>query len=277
MMALEESQAKPRPNPWPARRNRALALGERYDFAAQLLAFYARLSEAQETLWQLGRDEQPSALSLAEWAIYQRALEPVIEVARRDGPALLAESVAAFAAAPEDLRRETLHSYMVDIPLPEVAGCKPDAAFFLARATLGPVLEALDLESKVTSQLNGEERRCPWCWGLPQCKTLQEAGEYTSACRLICSRCSREWDYPRRKCGVCGEERLNQLALFEAGDVLPHLRVDACRTCNTYMVTVDLRTDGKAVALVDELCAIPLDLWAGEQGFSKAHPNLLGV
>jgi formate dehydrogenase accessory protein FdhE len=201
----------------------------------------------------------------------------VIEVARQDGPALLSSSVAAFAAAPHDLQRAVLHAYLVDIPLPEISGCTPEAALFLARATLGPVLESLDLEAAVSSPLRGEERRCPWCWGLPQCKTLREAGEYKSAVQLVCSRCARAWDYSHRRCGTCGEQALNNLAMFEASEVLPHLRIDGCRTCHTYMVIVDMRKEGKAEPLVDELCALPLDLWAIEQGFSKAQPNLLGV
>ena len=279
-MIAMESKAKSfasRPNPWEARRNRARVLAGRYDFAAQMLNFYAKLATVQEQLWQLGREEQPSALSLAEWASYQKVLEPVVEVARSDGPALLSSSATAFGAAPHDLQRAVLHAYLVDIPLPEVSGSSPDAVLFLARAILGPVLESLDLEGAVSSPLSGEERRCPWCWGLPQCKTLREAGEYKSAVQLVCSRCSRAWDYPRRMCGMCGEQALNRLALFEASEVLPHLRIDGCRTCNTYMVTVDMRKEGKAEPLVDELCALPLDLWATEQGFSKAQPNLLGV
>lgn len=266
-----------RPNPWEARRNRAQVLVGRYDFAAPLLNFYIKLAAVQEQLWQLGQEEQPSALSIAEWAIYQKVLEPVIEVAQTEGPPLLSKSVASFAAAPADLQRAVLHAYMVDIPLPQVSGSTSEAALFVARAALGPVLESLDLEAAVTSPLSGEERRCPWCWGLPQCKTIREAGEYNAAVQLVCSRCSRFWDYPRRRCGTCGEEALSQLALFEASEVLPHLRLDGCRTCYTYLVTVDMRKEGKAEPLVDELCALPLDLWAAEQGFSKTQPNLLGV
>jgi formate dehydrogenase maturation protein FdhE len=40
---------------------------------------------------------------------------------------------------------------------------------------------------------------------------------------------------------------------------------------------VDLSKDGHAVPLVDELAAIPLDLWAHEKGYSKLQLNLLGM
>ncbi len=262
---------------WQGRRDRAETLIGRYDFAAQLLGFYSKLTLAQEQIWQRSHAEQPDPLALAQWVTTNEGLALVSNVARNNGPALLAESVAAFEQASSTIQQEALHAYLVDIPMPEVEGCSRAAALFVARATLGPALEALDLEAKVTTALTGEERRCPWCWALPQCKTLAESGQYTSSCQLVCSRCARSWEFARRKCASCGEERLNQLAIFEASEVLPHLRVDGCRTCNTYLVTVDQRKDGKALPLVDELCALPLDLWAAEQGFSKAHPNLLGV
>ena len=42
-----------------------------------------------------------------------------------------------------------------------------------------------------------------------------------------------------------------------------------------YIKSVDLTVDGLAVPEVDELAAIPLDLWATERGYAKITPNLL--
>jgi FdhE protein len=52
--------------------------------------------------------------------------------------------------------------------------------------------------------------------------------------------------------------------------------VDACDACRRYMLAVDLRKDAAAVPLVDELAAIPLDLFAKERGLTKVVPNLMG-
>jgi formate dehydrogenase maturation protein FdhE len=41
--------------------------------------------------------------------------------------------------------------------------------------------------------------------------------------------------------------------------------------------TIDLTKDGNAVALVDDLAAIPLSLWAQERGYTRNQPNLLGT
>ena len=54
------------------------------------------------------------------------------------------------------------------------------------------------------------------------------------------------------------------------------MRVDGCRSCNRYLLTIDLRRDERAVPIVDELAALPLDLYATDQGLTKITPNLLG-
>jgi hypothetical protein len=62
-----------------------------------------------------------------------------------------------------------------------------------------------------------------------------------------------------------------------AGPRFPHLAVGGCRTCGGYLVTVDVSRDGRAVPVVDEMGAIPLDLYAREQGLRKIVPNLMGL
>jgi formate dehydrogenase maturation protein FdhE len=41
-------------------------------------------------------------------------------------------------------------------------------------------------------------------------------------------------------------------------------------------LTIDLDRDPRAVPLVDEIAAIPLDLYAKERGLTKLVPNLMG-
>jgi FdhE protein len=57
---------------------------------------------------------------------------------------------------------------------------------------------------------------------------------------------------------------------------MPHVRVEACDTCKSYLRTIDLTKDGHAVPLVDDLAAISLTLWADERGYRRLQPNLLG-
>jgi FdhE protein len=78
-------------------------------------------------------------------------------------------------------------------------------------------------------------------------------------------------------CAGCGEQSGPKLPIYRETDRFPHLRVDACDTCGGYPLTVDLRRAPGAVPIVDELAAMPLDLYAREQGKHKLVPNLMGM
>ena len=148
-------------NPWEERRNRAAVLSERYRYAAEILQFYSRLTEAQENLWQLARAEQPALGDVAEWAVKNNALQAVIRVTQESAPLPLVEAATITGELPEESVLALLTAYLEDVPLPEIEDCSREAVFFLARATLGPVLEALDLEPRLTTPITGEERTCP--------------------------------------------------------------------------------------------------------------------
>jgi formate dehydrogenase maturation protein FdhE len=62
----------------------------------------------------------------------------------------------------------------------------------------------------------------------------------------------------------------------DADDKAGALRVEACATCHKYLIDIDLARDPRAVPEVDELTALPLDLFAAEHGLSKVTPNLMG-
>lgn len=94
---------------------------------------------------------------------------------------------------------------------------------------------------------------------------------------MICSLCATEREY--LVCPACGEENVDKLPVYTAeGAVeLAHVRVEACETCHHYIKTIDLTKKGRAVPVVDELAAIPLSLWAAENGYTKVSANLLGL
>ncbi len=77
-------------------------------------------------------------------------------------------------------------------------------------------------------------------------------------------------------------ELLGQLLPVLRGDsrletpTFPHLRIEACASCERYLLDIDLGRDPQAVPDVDELAALPLDLYAAEHGLSKITPNLMG-
>jgi FdhE protein len=96
--------------------------------------------------------------------------------------------------------------------------------------------------------------------------------------RLVCSRCAQAWSYSRTACAACGETEAAKRPLYaeDGGDRFPHLSIDACLSCRRYLIDVDLGRDRDAVPEVDELAALPLDLYAVDQGLTKITPNIMG-
>jgi len=120
--------------------------------------------------------------------------------------------------------------------------------------------------------------RCPHCGGLPQLGYFALSGEalVTGPRHLVCARCAASWVHPRMVCAGCGEETSARLPVYSEAERFPHVRIDACETCRRYLLGFDLRRDAEAVPVVDELAALPLDLYASERGLRKVTPNAMG-
>ena len=117
--------------------------------------------------------------------------------------------------------------------------------------------------------------KCPACGSKPVAGVRR--GEGDGAKRgLICSLCAWEWPYRRIICPNCGEENKNKLPVYVA-EQIPHVRVEACDTCQSYLKSVDLTKDGFAVPEVDEIATVTLNLWADEHGYTKIETNILGM
>ncbi len=176
---------------------------------------------------------------------------------------------------------------------------------YIARAALSPVLEALGPEAAASCTGTRDRLHCPGCGGPPQLSYFALAGEDLAAGGrfLCCARCHGTWGFPRMTCAGCGESSTSRLSIFseegttsgERGSVVrglpvgpnghngsapkaifPHVRIEACDACRRYVLNIDLAADPGAVPIVDELDALPLDLFARERGFSKITPNLMG-
>jgi FdhE protein len=113
---------------------------------------------------------------------------------------------------------------------------------------------------------------CPFCFEKPLVAVLRPEGDGGRR-TLLCGRCFTEWEFRRLLCPNCGEEDREKLPVYTAPE-FPHIRVDACDTCRNYIKAVDLTRDGNAIPEVDEIAALPLDLWATEHGYQKIAPNL---
>lgn len=256
-------------HPYPLRRERAAELSARYAFAAQLLDFYARLTQVQARAFNAARATPPAPAEIPAFVV-GRVLPELIDVTTAAGPRLLVDAVIErFVKA--DLRA-IVASWLS-------GAAQPQVEVFLARAATQPVLEAIGYTlTPPTKEAEAENRRCPRCGGLPQLSYFALSGEaLVSGPRyLVCARCSHSWVFSRVTCAGCGEQESRRLPIYREGELLPHLRVDACEQCHRYLLTIDLRKDPRAIPIVDELAALPLDLYARERGMTKITPNLLG-
>lgn len=252
---------------WQKRRRRAAALRARLPYARETLTFYQRLLDAQEPVHTRTLADRPMVIGLTEY-IVSRA------------PAVVAAAASAGTTVVVEAARTWLHeraaadvaAWLAGEPLPPAEG-------FLARACAAPVLEAMAACGTLTPASACDPQHCPRCGGLPQLAYTSATGDplMTAPLLLCCARCGDHWPGARLRCAACGESSSARLCGFAADEQLPHLRVDACQTCRSYLVHVDLRRDPEAVPEVDELAALPLDLHAQEQGFGKITSNLMGI
>ena len=141
---------------------------------------------------------------------------------------------------------------------------------FFARVLDQPRFEQQARQSPVDTHTVQPD--CPFCFEKPLLAILRPEGEGGRR-TLLCGRCFTEWEFRRLLCPHCGEEDRDKLPVYAAPE-FPHIRVEACDTCRCYIKAVDLTRDGNAVPEVDEIAALPLDLWATQQGYEKLALNL---
>lgn len=278
---------------WSKRRARATELAQRRPFAAEVLTFYAALLEVQERAYAGALEDTPRPDTVAAYAA-QRVLPRVIEVSAASGPAAL---VAAVLERFHELDfTATLAAWLRGDDLPGIER-------YLARAAAGPILEALGAAAGAACDGPRDAVHCPACGGRPQLSYFASAPEdlVTAHRYLLCARCAGAWPYPRLTCAACGQTETSKLLVYSevgtsqaelsahivkpaaaqpvtAADAeFPHMRIDGCSACKHYVLTVDLDRDPRAVPLVDEIAAIPLDLYARERGLTKPVPNLMGI
>jgi hypothetical protein len=275
-------------SPWAARRMRADELRARHPFADEVLALYLALLAVQEDAWGAAREGPPRPEEAARWAA-ARVLPGVVEATMAAGPAALREAVRSRRAGAD---HDALDGWLAGAELDPVDR-------YLARASLTPVLEALGERAGAACAPEREGDggvRCPCCGGRPQLSYLASSGEslVSGPRSLLCSRCGTSWSFSRSTCPACGETDDARLVVHaeawtgpvsgngngkgdgDGGPVFPQLRIAGCATCHRYLIEIDTERDGHAVPEVDELAALPLDLYAAEQGLRKVTPNLMG-
>ena len=286
---------------WQRRRARAEKLRSEHPHTAELLAFYEQVLALQEPLCQRaaaaswtvraaaggGAGLDLNQLAGREIDRLFRRFARDLQPAATEVLAPIAGRLAAFRSPAGDLLRTFLGGGSLDALAADL-GCEPAPLEFFPQAFLQPLIEAAAEKRDVldgasapggdgeVSAASGFPARCPHCRRPPLVGLLEDEPEAKGGRHLVCSLCSTAWRFLRATCPACGETRAQHLRYHETDD-WPHLRVEECTSCRTYLKTVDLRTDGLAVPAVDELASVELDLWADGQGLGKLQRNLLGL
>jgi FdhE protein len=143
---------------------------------------------------------------------------------------------------------------------------------FLVQVFLQPIAEDLAANSELSAP-HQSLPVCPYCERKPVCGILRPEGDGAKR-SLLCSFCSTEWDYRRLICPACEQQDVEKLPVYTAEE-FSFIRIEACDVCKTFLKTIDLTKDGRAVPMVDEIASLPLTLWAEEKGYQKLQTNLL--
>jgi len=185
---------------------------------------------------------------------------PLLSYAAEHGPKHLAQDAREHS-------RERLFEYW---------RAEADTHDYLSRALLRPYVEQL-ARLGIAPDRDRRARQCPFCGGRPWIAARRPAPDAEAAQRLLyCALCASEWSVGRISCPGCGEADPAKLPSFtEASHA--GVRIEACESCGRYVKSIDLTRDAGAIAEVDDLVSIGLDLWASREGFARLEPGLAGL
>jgi FdhE protein len=274
-----------------ARLQRAESLAKRYPFTAEVLNFYGHVASFQRDFYEQlpkrwGKQAvAPTGGELRSELKIHLVLEPFpdfLTMVERCGPGPLARearqlrerSATRWSAALSEFWKTGMREPAADHVGNGEAQGSQQLQDFLPRAFLQPYAEFI-VGAMLPPVLPMTTCRCPRCSSLPLLGVLRPEGDGGKRF-LQCAFCSQEWEFRRIFCANCGEEREQKLAVYVA-EQFPHLRVETCESCKHFLRTIDLTKDGHAVPIVDDLAAIPLTLWAQENGYQRIQENLLGT
>ncbi len=192
--------------PWADRRARSAELRRRHEFGRELLDLYGALLVVQEQAYEEAIQARPSAAQLVAY-VAEVVVPAVVNVTIAAGPHKVRDAVASQIETTDP--RDFVAAWIKgeDQSLVER---------YLARASLGPVLEALGSEVAASCIGVHDARHCPSCGGPPQLSYFALASEDLAAGGrfLICARCQAAWGYARMTCPGCGEDSSSRLPIF---------------------------------------------------------------
>lgn len=258
---------------WGQRIGRTEELSDQHPFAAEVLRFYSHVARFQQELYgrlrPFATGQTPVLLSdQPEFRELLDSFPRFLSLVEKQAP-------ANFARCARELHKSTSDwAGLLNRCWSANDGPPTAPQEFIGFIFLQPYAEFV--RSRAALHLEGYNHSlCPFCNRKPVVATLRQQGDGGRR-SLLCGFCLCEWEFRRIVCPACSEENNAKLPVYTA-ESFPHIRVECCDACRTYLKSIDLTKNGLAVPLVDELASLPLDLWAQEHGYEKLHPNLLGM
>jgi FdhE protein len=235
---------------------RAGRLADRIKSASEVMRFYQALLREQESWCRTGE---------LTGSLIEDRFPRLLDFVERKASAELAAEARTIAAAGPARWESIVQGYWAGGGISEYE--------FFARAFLEPYAEAVCAEP--VGPVPDTITLCPCCGRRPVVSVLRQ--EYEGARRsLVCSLCHWEWKFRRILCASCREESFDDLPVYTAAE-FPHVRIETCRSCNCYLLSMDMTRDAQVVPAVDDMAALSLHLWAREQGYHRIQTNLLGM
>jgi FdhE protein len=242
---------------WDVAIARADLLSARHKSAADLLFFYRAVVRFQKEIYHRVKAHPKADPQKLDTGMLSAFFPDFMQLVEKYGPPELVAQAAKFQDR-QDWEQILRSCWQQAHERLEV----------LARAILQPYVQYLAERWHVEVGGLGEgSGSCPFCSRAPIVSVLN--GQR----RLVCSLCSHEWVFNEKVCPGCHADKVETLRHRS----FPHLRVEACTSCGHYLKSVDLRKDGAAVPLVDEIASTELDKQARERGFVKLEVNVAGI
>ncbi len=109
---------------------------------------------------------------------------------------------------------------------------------------------------------------CPICGSPPVAGVVQGDDRLRF---LSCSLCTAEWNVPRLRCVLCGDE--GDLAYFHV-EGEEGAKAEACPSCRAYVKLFDEEKRPGSDPAADDAATLALDLLLANEGWSRAGGNL---
>lgn len=118
----------------------------------------------------------------------------------------------------------------------------------------------------------GAHKQCPHCSAEPVGGVVL-AGQGKAGLRYLeCSLCATRWHAVRAHCTLCDEGSVvNYLGLEGGNDAV---QAECCDHCHGYVKTYFQEKDPDVDPVADDLASLMLDVLVGQEGYSRASPNL---